>query len=116
MDTKSLVLVLVPSFLSILLAASNIAFYYFRDKKRREERVWDTAERITLAAHAKGGENNNDRHTADDLVVFFNRVYLLLWEVEDGSFVELQESSELYQAELEPKLLLPLRHCDRRHR
>lgn len=48
MDTKSLLIVLVPSILSFLVAVASIVFSFLRDSNKSDNRAWEAAKEITL--------------------------------------------------------------------
>lgn len=110
MDAKTLAIILIPSTLSILLAAANMIFNYFRDKKKREDKVWDTAEQITLAFLQKQQYGLMEEETVDEAIVFFDRTHRLLGKVDDGSLAELVKAMESHKSRIESGTILPDDH------
>jgi len=82
MDIKTLLVILIPSILSIGLTSANMIFNYLKEKRSEKDKVWNAAKEMTLKVMC---EKN---YLGDDAVIeaatFFASIYNCLSVVESG--------------------------------
>jgi len=91
MDTKTLILALVPSIVAII----SIVVGYFKDKNRKKDIAWETAEKIIL--HNEELERLDchiDGRDIEDVVKTFDYLYECLKKVRTGEFKKYAKTRE----------------------
>ena len=48
-DTKTVIIVLIPSILSSLVAIASLIINFLRERRRKDDRIWELAKELTLS-------------------------------------------------------------------
>ena len=78
MDTQTLLVILIPSVLSILVTASNLVFNYLKEARRKQDKVWDLAAAIALKALEKSHNEFLELDSSIDIAKYLHQTLALL--------------------------------------
>jgi len=84
MDTKTLIIVLVPSVLSILASMVNVFLNVSKERRRKSEMAWEAAKEIVLRSNFEN--HYPEERDAEDVAIYFHHLYKRLKMIESGEF------------------------------